>query len=60
MPQVGFEPRIPVFERARTVHALESAATKSKQVSECTEWVPILAHSLRFIESKKLHGKVYR
>jgi hypothetical protein len=27
MPQVGFEPMIPVFERAKTVHALDSAAT---------------------------------
>jgi hypothetical protein len=23
MPQVGFEPKIPVFERAKTVHALD-------------------------------------
>jgi hypothetical protein len=27
MPRVGFEPTIPVFERAKTVHALELAAT---------------------------------
>jgi hypothetical protein len=27
MPLVGFEPRIPVFKRAETVHALECAAT---------------------------------
>jgi hypothetical protein len=27
MPQVGFEPKIPVFERAKTVHALDRAAT---------------------------------
>jgi hypothetical protein len=27
MPQVGFEPIIPVFERAKTVHALDLAAT---------------------------------
>jgi hypothetical protein len=27
MPQVGLEPTIPVFERAKTVHALDSAAT---------------------------------
>jgi hypothetical protein len=25
-PQVGFEPMIPVFERAKTVHALDRAA----------------------------------
>jgi hypothetical protein len=27
MPQVGFEPRILVFERTKTVHALDRAAT---------------------------------
>jgi hypothetical protein len=27
MPQVGFEPTVPVFERAKTVHALDHAAT---------------------------------
>jgi hypothetical protein len=27
MPQVGFEPKIPVFELAKTVHALDRGAT---------------------------------
>jgi hypothetical protein len=27
MSEVGFEPNIPVFERAKTARALESAAT---------------------------------
>jgi hypothetical protein len=27
MPQVGFKPTIPMFERAKTIHALEHAAT---------------------------------
>jgi hypothetical protein len=27
MPRVGLEPTIPVFERAKTVHALGHAAT---------------------------------
>jgi hypothetical protein len=27
MPQVGFEPAIPVFELPKTVHALDQAAT---------------------------------
>jgi hypothetical protein len=27
MPTVGFEPTIPMFERAETVHALDRAAT---------------------------------
>jgi hypothetical protein len=27
MPQVGFDPTIPVFERAKTVHVLDRVAT---------------------------------
>jgi hypothetical protein len=27
MPSVGFEPKIPAFEKAKTVHALNRAAT---------------------------------
>jgi hypothetical protein len=27
MPQVGFEPMIPMFERAKTVHALDREDT---------------------------------
>jgi hypothetical protein len=27
MPYVGFEPMIPMFERAKTVHALDYAVT---------------------------------
>jgi hypothetical protein len=27
MPQVGFEPTIPAFQRMKTVHALDRAAT---------------------------------
>jgi hypothetical protein len=27
MPQMGYEPMIPVFERVKTVHALDRAAT---------------------------------
>jgi hypothetical protein len=27
MPLVGFEPMTPVFEQAKTIHALESATT---------------------------------
>jgi hypothetical protein len=27
MPRVGFEPTIPVFERAKTIHALDRAVT---------------------------------
>jgi hypothetical protein len=35
MPQVGFEPTIPVFEWAKTVHALDRAAT----VIGCTVFI---------------------
>jgi hypothetical protein len=27
MPRMGFEPKIPVFERAKTVHALDRGTT---------------------------------
>jgi hypothetical protein len=27
MPQVGFQPTIPMFEQAKTYHALDGAAT---------------------------------
>jgi hypothetical protein len=27
MPRVGFEPTIPAFERAKTVHAIDRATT---------------------------------
>jgi hypothetical protein len=48
MPQVGFEPTIPVFERAKTVHALDRAAT----VIGCrkySQWI--------YRGSKKIHLK---
>jgi hypothetical protein len=32
MPLVGFEPTIPVFERVKTVHALERAATVNGKI----------------------------
>jgi hypothetical protein len=34
MPQVKFEPRIQVFERAKAVHALDCAATVIDFMSE--------------------------
>jgi hypothetical protein len=33
MPRVGFETMIPVFERAKTVHVLDRAATKKGQIN---------------------------
>jgi hypothetical protein len=35
MPQVEFEPTIPVFERAKTVHALDREATVIDPDDEC-------------------------
>jgi hypothetical protein len=36
MPLVGFELTIPVFERAKTVHTLDRAATVTGNVSATT------------------------
>jgi hypothetical protein len=43
MPLVGFEPTIPVFERAKTVHALERAATVIDEWSVLQQNCPRLA-----------------
>jgi hypothetical protein len=36
MPPVGFEPTTPVFERAKTVHALDRAVTVIGNVGCCS------------------------
>jgi hypothetical protein len=36
MSQVGFEPRIRVFERTKTVHALDRAATVTGTIDICS------------------------
>jgi hypothetical protein len=36
MPRVGLEPMIPVFERAKTIHALDRAATQIDQFTPLT------------------------
>jgi hypothetical protein len=48
MPRVGFEPTIPAFEQAKTIHALDRAATAigitvdySKQISTDLQVQPI-------------------
>jgi hypothetical protein len=43
MPLVGFEPTIPMFERAKTVHALDRAATiKVLHTSKfCSAWTQV-------------------
>jgi hypothetical protein len=35
MPQVGFEPMIPVFDRAKTFHTLDRVATVVVQLHNC-------------------------
>jgi hypothetical protein len=37
MPSVGFEPTIPAFERAKTVHAFYHAATVIGTLTQCPE-----------------------
>jgi hypothetical protein len=39
MPWVGFEPTIPAFERAKTVHALDLLATVIAQFREPVRWL---------------------
>jgi hypothetical protein len=40
MPRVGFEPTIPVFERAKTVHALDRAVTViGLYIPQCTKYI---------------------
>jgi hypothetical protein len=39
MPQVGFEPTIPVFEQAKAVHTVDRAATVIGNLSNCVSIV---------------------
>jgi hypothetical protein len=41
MPGVGFEPTIPAFERAKTVHALDRAATGRLRMVCIRDTIPI-------------------
>jgi hypothetical protein len=56
MPEVGFEPTIPVFERAKTVHALETLHTEEKHVSSCghNERSTYVAYIKYYIEKKNV------
>jgi hypothetical protein len=70
MPQVGFEPTITAFERAKTVHALDRAATVIGTLrcglltineQETTYFVSTLKTSFFVVcwqPSSKNHGKV--
>jgi hypothetical protein len=41
MPRMGFEPTIPVFERAKTVHVLDRAATViDKEATSYIKYAP--------------------
>jgi hypothetical protein len=56
MPQVGFEPTIPEFERSKTVHVLDRAAT----VIDNYKWLvlEILRLNIRITDSKNV-GAIY-
>jgi hypothetical protein len=47
MPRVGFEHTIPVFEGAKTVHALDRAATLNGDYAFCFPQVLLLGRGLR-------------
>jgi hypothetical protein len=53
MPQVGFEPTIPVFEQAKTFHALDHAATVISVVridtENCIPYCYILYYSSKYV-----------
>jgi hypothetical protein len=60
MPRVGFESTIPVFERAKTVHALDREATVSgiciyRVIDLISQIVLFSAYSLFSIEVKYIH-----
>jgi hypothetical protein len=44
MPQVGFELTIPVFERVKTVHALDCAATVISLYNELLNRIYLLLY----------------
>jgi hypothetical protein len=60
MPRVEFEPTIPVFERAKTVHALDRAATMIGTNKLWSMLMSNLAHCLRvYVTECNDGGKIY-
>jgi hypothetical protein len=55
MPRVGFEPTIPVLERARTVHALDSAAAVYRLYYRYYELIKILIRISEHYECIKMY-----
>jgi hypothetical protein len=49
MSLVGFEPKIPAFKRAETVHALDRAATVIGPVPLCPQQIP---HDLNWARTR--------
>jgi hypothetical protein len=49
MHQVGFEPTTPVFERVKTVHALDCTATVIGKYGDYREQICLLQKLLGFI-----------
>jgi hypothetical protein len=57
MPQVGFEPTIPVFEREKTVHALDRAASvigKKQDYIDINDIKPLFCINYLFEKCKKV------
>jgi hypothetical protein len=52
MIQVGFEPTIPVFERAKTVHALDHEATVISNKAVYTAMVYAVINVVLFLKIK--------
>jgi hypothetical protein len=48
MPWVGFEPTIPAFERAKTVHALDRAATVIGVITLYGAWISLNTNKVEF------------
>jgi hypothetical protein len=51
MPQVGFEPMIPLFEWAKIVRALDCTTTVISQVASCISYIYKLVSSLHIVIS---------
>jgi hypothetical protein len=69
MPLVGFEPTIPVFERAKTFHALDCAATVigtmyANTTKLCRRQAEVILNhrnpNIRAIKQEAMHRKYKR
>jgi hypothetical protein len=60
MPQVGFEPTIPVFKRAKTVHVLDLSATviDNKMLLLLEPPVPLAAAVISCKQGSETEGSI--